>query len=455
MSDLHAKPLPDFAKTATIYQIFLRTFTDEGTLRAAEAMIPHLAGLGIDIVYLCPVVEADDDMDKNYWSDRQNKSGFENPKNPYRIKDYFKVDPEYGTDADLKRFVDSCHRFGMRVILDLVYFHCGPKAVFIEKHPDFVVRDESGEVKYGQWHFPMLNFESEGLRQHLLENMEYFIREFDVDGYRCDVSGSVPLDLWEEGRARMEKIKPEVFMLAETNGGIEEQVKAFDSNYGFTQLHGTYELLDKKIDVAELRKRTTDFYERMGDGRFLSGFDSHDIASDHYDKRAEAVCPIEATNAALALCFFRRGFPFIYNGQEVIDKNRHSLWANRDHGSHLHVDWRGACTERGMARMQLVKDLIALRHTHPALAEDTGFEWIDNDQPATAFSFIRKSEEETLVAVLNFSDNPVTVTVSTVLDVHGGDVLISYGASVKKPAASEETEVKVDLLPYGYLLARI
>ena len=142
------RPWPDFAEKGVIYQLFLRAFTLDGTLKAAEKMLPHLAELGIDIVYLCPPVVADDDMNEDHWSERQKKSGIKNPKNPYRLKDYFHVDPEYGTDQDLKDFVRRAHDLGMKTLLDLVYYHCGPTAVFLEEHPNATNRYSASSVRY-------------------------------------------------------------------------------------------------------------------------------------------------------------------------------------------------------------------------------------------------------------------------------------------------------------------
>lgn len=126
MSNLTAKAAPEFLKDSVIYQINLRTFTPDGTLRAAERLLPHIAALGADMVYLCPVTLADDDPRPEFWSDRQKQSGLNNPKNIYRVGDYYAVDPEYGTDDDLKSFVRTAHGLGLRVLLDLVYYHCGP-----------------------------------------------------------------------------------------------------------------------------------------------------------------------------------------------------------------------------------------------------------------------------------------------------------------------------------------
>ena len=93
------RPTPEYLKSAVVYQIVLRNFTRDGTFKAATEMLEHVRSAGIDVVYLCPFVEMDRDMDKSGWSIRQKKSGFVTPKNPYRISNYDKIDPEYGDDA--------------------------------------------------------------------------------------------------------------------------------------------------------------------------------------------------------------------------------------------------------------------------------------------------------------------------------------------------------------------
>ena len=120
---MEARKSPAWLKNAVMYQLFLRAFTPEGTFRAAEKKLPELASLGVDIVYLCPVCLQDDDMRKEFWSDRQKFSGTENSRNPYRIKDFYSVDPEYGTEANLRSFIATAHKLKIRVLLDIVFFH--------------------------------------------------------------------------------------------------------------------------------------------------------------------------------------------------------------------------------------------------------------------------------------------------------------------------------------------
>ena len=172
----------EFLKRKTIYQLSLRTITPEGTLQAAIKMLPHIASLGFDIVYLTACFAADGDLDVGTWSERQIKSGCGNPKNPYKIADYFHVDEEYGTDKDLKAFVDAAHDIGLEVIFDLVYLHCGKNAAFIKEHTDFVERNADGTTLVGErWPFARLNYDNNELREYLYSNMVYFIREYNVD----------------------------------------------------------------------------------------------------------------------------------------------------------------------------------------------------------------------------------------------------------------------------------
>jgi len=154
ISERQARPTTDAVSQGVIYQINPRAFTEEGTLNAAAQKLPKLAELGVTIAYLCPVFVSDDDMRQEFWSPRQKASGMNNPRNPYRMKDFYHVDPEYGTDEDLKAFVEAAHASGLKVMLDMVYLHCGPTAVFIESRPDFVKRNAQGKIENAGWSFP-------------------------------------------------------------------------------------------------------------------------------------------------------------------------------------------------------------------------------------------------------------------------------------------------------------
>lgn len=401
-----ARKSPDWIMSGIIYQIQPRAFTPEGTLKAAEARLPRLAELGVTILYLCPVFLSDDDMNLENWSPRQKKSNLNNPRNPYRMKDFYHVDPEYGTDGDLKDFVRQAHQLKMRVMLDMVYLHCGPKAVFLEEHPDFVNRDKDGKVVNKAWGFPGLNFVSPALREYLWKNMEYWVRDFDVDGFRCDVADGVPLDFWETGRERLEKIRPDIGMLAEGTRKAD-QLKAFDLDYGWGKAFETWESASA---VRTLWEKMRD--ERPRDGaKFVRFIDNHDIANDDWTNRIEKVWGTQRVNAVLAGLFTLDGAPFIYNGQEVADTARHSIFGR------LPVDWANGETPAGKARFAFCQKLCAMRHAERALTYGEVV-WLDNNAPEAVLSYLRKSDKEQILTVINLTGHHVSVKLKGVSDVY-------------------------------------
>lgn len=440
---------PDYLMKTSMYQMFLRPFTQEGTLDAAARLLPQIAALGFDIVYLCPIVEADDDPRMEFWSERQKKSGCNNPRNPYRMADYYRIDPEYGDDAALTRFVNKCHALGMRVILDLVYLHCGPSPVFLEEHPDYMQLASDGTVKNGPWCFPLLNFESQGLREYLWRNMEYFVERFDVDGYRCDVGCGVPLDFWEEGRRRIDALKPGLLML---NEGVDANYlnEAFDVNYGFAWQSVLEKVLKGESSVQELAECWKKTDDELPAGRTLSRFiDSHDVANESYDVRLETILGTRGVEAALVLNYTIDGMPFVYNGYEVCDTAKHNIFANREYGRNF-IDWSGALTEKGEQRMELLCMLNTLKHEQAAL--QTGkTTWLHVSEAGRVAAYTRVCGEERILVVVNTADAPLHTQVSLPdFTQETAEELLEYG-SVWQQA---DGGLQVSLLPRGYVLIK-
>jgi len=436
LNQQQARPSPEWVTRGVMYQVQARAFTPEGTLAAATARLPQVAALGVDIVYLCPVFVADDDPDPRFWSPRQKASGMNNSRNPYRMKDYYHVDPEYGTDDDLKAFVAEAHRLGMRVLLDMVYLHCGPKAVFLDEHPDFVERDDEGNIVYAAWNFPKLNHANPELREYLWKNMEYWCREFDVDGFRCDVSDGIPLAFWETARERLEKIRPDVALLAEGTRPAD-QLKAFDLDYGWGFPWDS---------AARFRAR----WEKMrderprGGARFLRFIDNHDIANDAFHNRVEKAWGTRRVNAALALIFTLDGVPFLYNGQEVADTARHSIFGR------LPIDWAAGETPAGKARFAFCQKLCAMRHAERALTHGEVV-WLDNDRPEAVASFVRRTTGEELLSVVSLSKDPVEVRIALQDSASWSyDTLIADGATVEP----DDGSAVLSLEGFGYLAAK-
>lgn len=336
-------------KGEAIYQIFLRAFTPEGTIAAAEKRLSEVADLGVKIVYLCPVAMSDRDMDQAYWSPRQIRSGCNNPCNPYRIADYTRIDPEYGSEEDLRSFIRSAHRLGLKVLLDLVYYHAGP--TFARAHPGFA------KGQGAEYRFPELDFTNPAVRAYLLENMQFYAFDLDADGFRCDMGDKVPLDFWKETAEAVRAVKPDLILLCEGIPQQEDEAESgvFDLYYNWNwcqirhQALRTHEVaVDKIVDFMFTPYPCVHYFE------------NHDFANDSYEERIEKVVGPQGIDALLFTDFMLDGVPFLYNGVEDHDSARHSIFANSGQFSIER-------SKNAAERRSLIKALTALRLQTPAL----------------------------------------------------------------------------------------
>ena len=444
--DEHARETPDWFRKGVMYQIQPRAFTPEGTIKAAEGKLAELADLGVTVVYMCPITVADDDPREDMWSPRQVRSGFNNPRNPYRTGDYFHVDPEYGTDADFRSFVKTAHDNGLKVLMDIVYLHCGPSARVVKDHPEYFSYDKNGKMVMAGWRFPKLNFDSRGVREYFKANMVYWLADFDVDGFRCDVADCIPLDFWDEARDVCEAVKGDIVILAEGCRHANTR-HAFDANYnwpvclswlrpilkgdskeGYNQqwAAGGADVSAFK-GVAKLRAASEQYAAKCPKGTLNMNFtENHDTVNDDYDFRMEKRCGWDNQTLGLSLCFAMEGIPLIYNGQEIADAHRHSIFG---HSPDVTVDWANAATPAGRRRREMVRAFAALRRDNPAMTAP-GQKWLDNDRPESVLSLRRgESAANGVVFVGNFSGKPVTVDVESVA-ADKARVLLANGAVI-------------------------
>ena len=241
-------------KDASIYEVNIRQFSPEGSF---VAIIPHLErikNMGTDILWLMPVYPI---------GIKDKKGGL---GSYYAITDYKEINPEFGTKEDFKRLVEAAHDLGMKVILDWVANHTAWDHIWVERHPDWYTADEEGnspivprdnDGKPTDWtDVAELNFENQDMRDEMIACMMFWVREFDIDGYRCDVAGFVPTDFWERTRDSLDSVK-KVFMLAEWEDE-DLHKKAFDATYGWNFHH----LLN---DIAQDKKPIFSVIEHMNE----------------------------------------------------------------------------------------------------------------------------------------------------------------------------------------------
>ena len=435
-------------KKKIIYQMALRTFTPQGTLTAATRLLSHVASLGVDIVYVCPFFVTENDENRDFWSKRQIASQTNNPKNPYKIADYFHVDEEYGTDEDLKAFVDEAHRQGLGVMFDLVYLHCGREAVFIKDHPDFVERNEDGSLKVPErWPFARLNFESRALREYLFDNMEMFVREYGVQGFRCDVGDSVPLDFWREAFERLRAINPDLIML---NEGVRASYlrEVFDWGYSFDYRTTMVNIFAKEQPASMLKDLYGRECEQYGQNvaNLTRALDNHDTASDCGLNRNELIMTSRGVEAALVVTNTYLGIPFFWNGYEVCDSAENSMFSNRFYGRRSQLDWSGGFSEDGKRRIELVRKVHALHHAYDAITQGELI-WVEHDRPDEVISYIRAAGEQRILVLVNTKNCPVQVKMASVGRLC--ETILRYGVRISDDGVSAEMKA------YGYLVIRV
>ena len=224
-----ARSSPQWVRDGVVYEIFPRNFSAEGNFNGITARLDDLKNLGVNILWLMPIHPLGEKL-------RKGTLG-----SPYAVRDYYAINPDYGTEADLKRLVAEAHQRGLKVIIDIVANHTAWDSVLMQ-HPEFYKQDASGKIipPVKEWtDVAGLNYGNPQLRQYMVTMLKHWIDPAGVnlDGFRCDVASEVPTSFWEEARAELTAVKPDIVMLAEASKP-ELLVKAFDLDYSWP-LHST------------------------------------------------------------------------------------------------------------------------------------------------------------------------------------------------------------------------
>lgn len=413
---------PAWVDDAVIYEVFVRQFTEEGTFRAMIPRLQELKDLGVTTLWLMPIHPIGE-------ARRKGTLG-----SPYAIRDFKAVNPDLGTDADFRALVDSVHAHGMYLIIDLVANHTAFDNAWTADRPDWYTQNEEGEIIHPEgtdWtDVADLNYDNPEMRAAMIDAMRYWVEEFDIDGYRCDVAGEVPGDFWREAIAELRDIKP-VLMLAEW-GEAEIHQYGFDLSYPwdtYRALVATFEgepvshfveaveaELDALPEGAERIRFTTNHDETAWDAPPVALFGSPDGA--------------RAASAAMMLL---PGVPLLYNGQEVGSTAQTSLF-ERDP-----LAW-----DENPAMTGFYRSLLALYDDSPALAEGE----VTFLAPAAedVLLYERRTGDERVVVALNVRETASTLDLPA--DLRGTSWRDGLGGGMR------DLETALTLDPYETLVLR-
>ncbi|QJX45683.1 DUF3459 domain-containing protein [Hymenobacter taeanensis] len=391
---------PAWAAHASIYEVNIRQYTPEGTFRAFEEHLPRLAAMGITIVWLMPI----------HPIGQVNRKGTLGSQ--YAVQDYYGVNPEFGTLDDLRHLVQTAHALGLYVLLDWVANHTSWDNPLAEQHPEWFTKDALGQFvpPVADWHDVIdLDYNQPALRRYMTDALLYWVREADIDGYRCDVAGLVPTDFWDAARQELDQLKP-VFMLAEwdelyPSGGLtwaefnsdtKLLERAFDMTFGL-RLHylldhiaeGKQPLHDIDVYLAAERAKYPPSVYLM---HFTSNHDVNSWDGTEYERLGSNVLPFAVLTCLLP------GMPLVYSGQEAA-LNKRLEFFDKDT-----IDWRGYPLQDFYTR------LLQLKKRHPALHNgqlESRFQRLPS--APDVYAFIRHHGAAAVLVAVNISAEPQTL----------------------------------------------
>lgn len=387
---------PEWTKNATIYEVNIRQFTPEGTFRAFEEHLPRLRDMGVDILWLMPIHPIGE---KN----RKGTLG-----SYYSVRDYHGVNPELGTAEDFRHLVERAHAMGMYVILDWVANHSAWDNPLVSQHPDWYIRDRSGHFQSTPWrdYDDIIDFDysKPALRRYMTEALKYWVEEFDIDGYRCDVASFVPIDFWENARRELDQIKP-VFMLAEA-ADRDLHKRAFDMTYSWALWDHLHAITTGGKGLQGL----TEGYiaEHVStwpqDGYRMNFVDNHDKNSWEGTQFSNFG---DGLYAAIVLTATIDGMPMLYSGQEAgLDRSLNFFERDTIHWQDHKIG-------------ELYRKLFHLKHDNQALWNG---KWggsmarIKSDNMSQVIAFAREKNNDKVVTIVNLSDKPAKVTLESQYD---------------------------------------
>lgn len=439
VSSLRARNTQPWVRDGVIYQIFPRQFSQAGNFKGVTAQLDRLKDLGVTILWLMPI----------HPTGQEKKKG--SIGSPYAVQDYYAINPDYGTKDDLKKLISESHHRGMKVIIDIVANHTSWDSVLM-KHPDWYKHDAKGNITYPYDWFDIaaLNYANPELRKYMTDMLKYWIREFDLDGFRCDVAGEVPTDFWENARAELDKIKPDTFMLAEAHKA-ELEVKAFDLDYSWPLHSALTDVLQGRAPATDLRRAWEDEFKEWPRGALHMRF-----SDNHDERRAIARFGERGALAASAFMFTIDGVPLIYNGMEVGDTTESGAPALFER---LPIFWPIA--ERRPEFPRFYKQIIALRKSSDALRNGSLI-WLRNSDEARVVTFVRRANGDEILVAINFSNRPFFGSIEVANGSAFQDITPDIGQPLPPdaPAPEREARARVNSLPavrldsWGYRIFR-
>ena len=418
---------PEWSYSAILYEMNIRQFTTEGTFRAASERLPFLRSIGVDAIWLMPIYPIGEE-------DRKGSLG-----SYYSIRDYKGVNPEFGSEADLRDFITKAHALGIKILFDWVANHTARDARWISERPvDWYERDSEGRAKV-PWDWSdtaKLNYANREVWRGQIDAMRYWVEQFGIDGFRCDMAMLVPIEFWQEASAELHAIKSDIFMLAEA-----EEDNLFEGAFNMSYQWNIHHIM---CDIAKGARRVWDLRNAMHAERQrypreamrLSFTSNHDENSWSGSEQSRFGRALEVMTAMTFL--MPSTMPLIYTGQEVGYDHSFAFFDRDPIPEELYKE--GYATE-------LYRRLADLKHSQRAL--DSGQRGgdvieIENNAKDCMMTFVREVADSRVVAIVNLS--PYTIHADFRTGIYAG----KYRDAISGERVILDEHVERDITPWHY-----
>lgn len=329
-----------------IYQVFLRSFSRDGTFAELESQLDAVRALGAETLWLLPI-------HPNGTERAMGSCG-----SPFAVKDHMAVHPAHGTLADFRRLVKACHARGLRVVIDWVANHTAWDHPWLSSHPDWYGKDSYGVIVHPPgtaWSdVAQLDYDVPELRTTMGGAMRFWVDDVGVDGFRLDYAEGVPADFWANTLSELRAVNPNLILLA-------HGTRPWFKSVGITHVYDE-ELYDALGEVIEKGGAAMKIAQAL---RVRDGYTAHEyvrFATNHDQNAWDAPAPVRyggtaQMRLATAISAFLPGTPLVYNGQEVGSAQRLDLFER------ILIAWKGGDEERAWFAA-----LFGLRKEHPAFS---------------------------------------------------------------------------------------
>ena len=415
---------PLWSYQSNIYEVNLRQYSAAGTFKAFEKSLPRLKKMGVEILWFMPITPIGLEGRK---SDQTEMGSY------YAVKDYNKVNPDYGTMEDWKALVKHAHTMGFKVITDWVPNHSSPDNPWITNHPDFYKKDSAGKpaIPFDWSDTRQLNYDNRELRDSMIAVMKWWLIKTDIDGFRCDVAWNVPDDFWKEAIAEFHKVR-NVFMLAEGEKPTLHEA-GFDETYPWSVMNVAYGIYSGKTNLKQLDS-VIDYNEHVYPKNsfrlyFTTNHDENSWNGTEFERFGEGY-------KAFAVWAFtmKNSVPLIYSGQEEPNKRRLKFFVKDT------IEWRN------YSLFSFYKTLTKLRRTNLALAADASFGKIKAGDENAVYAFVRQKSGHKTLVVLNFSGKEQKIKI---MDASlAGNPLNVFLKTHEKISPSQSLNIG----PWGYIV---